>query len=119
MAVLKTTFKAGTLLEAVMAMGVVVFCIGAGLTIYLNTFKAFNHYKNVKANLLLNDIALDLKTNHKIAAVLMELEQFNVNVNILPTKYDNIKTLQMSLEEKGGAVIKTRKELIYIEDEDN
>ncbi|PCJ87266.1 MAG: hypothetical protein COA57_04870 [Flavobacteriales bacterium] len=116
MALLKQKIKATTLVETLIAMVIVMITFGLGLMIYVNVMNSGNQQLKLNAQLLMNQMAAETKTDNNFLDEEMETETLKIIKTVLP--YEGSKRLNILMFEafnKGGKKVTERKELIIVE----
>ena len=118
MALLNQKLKAATLVEALMALVIVMICFVIGSMIYVNVINSDNNRQEIKANLILNETALKTKEEKKFIDEKIEIGNENLIIQktvILYKNIENLNLLTLIASDKKGRVIAQRKELIAIQ----
>jgi hypothetical protein len=115
MALLKTQLKASTLIEALVAMVIVMICFGIASMIYVNVLNADNNRIQLKAHLIVSDLAQKAKTTSTFLDEKIETEGLVIQKSIegyhdIP----NLSVLKFVAFDKKGKVITEYKELFII-----
>ena len=113
---LNHTLKASTLLESLIAMIIIVVCFGVATMIYSNVLDSDKQRLQLKAILVLNEEAIELKKGKTF----LDSEKQNGDwvIKKIVEKYpqtENLYTISLSVIDRNGRIIATRNELIPIE----
>ena len=107
--------KASTLIEVLIAMILVMFSFGIAMAIYINVSLSDHLVQKLKAELLLNETAIETKAGNSFIDEKTGLG--NISVNKTVTSYNGISGLHLLLLEAfdvNGKKISERKELIIV-----
>jgi hypothetical protein len=113
---MKAKLKAATILESMVAMTIIVVCLGIGTMIFVNILNNDRDRLSLKATLLLNNESLKTKKEKFFIDGEEKEEGFTIKKTFV--KYSETENLlQMSLKafDENGKLIIERKELIIIE----
>ena len=113
---LEKKLKAATLIESLVAMIIIVVCLGVGTMIYSNVLSSDKQRLKLKAILMLNKEAQQIKTEKLFLDGEKQIGDYIVKIEI--KKYnqtENLYSLILIALNKEGIVIGSRNELIFTE----
>lgn len=113
MAPLKSKIKAATILESLIAMVIIMVCIGVSSMIYLNVLDSDKERLQMKLRLLLNDEVSLLKQESLFVDSEKQVEGFTIKVNV--SRFDganNVWVLKLQALDSNGKLILSRNELV-------
>lgn len=116
MVVLSKKLKAGTILETMVALTIVMISFGIALMIFNNVNKSNSNFLKIKASIMLNEAAKNA-TQEKLY-IDNSFEQDGISITQKIENFDNlsdIKLLYLEARNKEGKVIAERKELILVD----
>lgn len=116
MAQLNYKIKAATLMESLIAMVIIVVCLGVGTMIYTNVLNSDKQRLQLKAVGELNRLADKAKTEKNYLDSQEQLNGWNIKKTV--NKYDqteNLYQLSIAAFDTTGRLIAIRNELITIE----
>ena len=113
---LKMKLRAATLIESLIAMIIIVVCLGSGTMIYSNVLSSDKQRVKFKAILLLNREAEQIKKDKFFIDGEQEAGEYIIRrvVKKFPGA-ENVYSLRMAMLNKEGKIMGTRNELIVIE----
>jgi len=115
MAELTDKIKASTLVEALVAMVIILIIYGIGLTIFINVNKSSANRLKIEAYLQLEDIVAKTKKEARYLDETYDLENLKVEKKI--TKYDNnnsLNVLQIKILSKENKLLAEHREIIKV-----
>lgn len=108
--------KAGTLMESLIAMIIIVVCLGVGTMIYANVLSSDKQRLKFKTILMLNKEAEKIKTEKKFLDGEEQVGEYIIRRTIKKLAgTENLYSLGLIALDKEGKVIGTRNELIFTE----
>lgn len=116
MVVLNKKLKAGTILETMVALTIVMISFGIALMIFNNVNKSNSNFLKIKAALILNEAAqnavqeklfIDNTFEQEGISVIQKVEAFE--------NMPDIKFLHLEAKKPDGKIIAERKELILVD----
>ncbi len=113
---LKHKIKAATLMESLIAMVIIVLCLGVGTMIYTNVLNSDKQRIQLKAIGLLNRMAEHAKIEKNYLDSEQRLDDWNLKKTV--EKYDqteNLYRLSIAAFDTTGHLIAIRNELITVE----
>lgn len=113
---LNKKLKAATLIESLIAMIIIVVCLGVGTMIYSNVLNSDKQRLKLKAILMLNEEAQQIKTKKIFLDGEKTIGDYVVKVEI--KKFDqseNLHALSLTAINKEGVVMGSHRELIFTE----
>jgi len=113
MAGLNSKFKAATLVEALVAMVIIVLCLGFAVMIYENVLSSDKQLNKQKAIFTLNEAANKSKKEKRYVDEQIQLGEWSIIKTV--TKYEqteNLYQLKLALLDSRGKIILTRNELV-------
>ena len=113
---LTVNLKAATLMEALIALILIMFCFVIGSMIYVNVVKSDNNRQELNANLLLHEITL--KTIQEKKFIDEKIENENMTIQKTVTQYkntNNLNLLTLTASDKKGRILAQHKELMVIQ----
>ena len=113
---LNKTLKAATLMESLIAMIIIVVCLGVGTMIYSNVLNSDKQRLKFKAILMLNKEAEQIKTDKGFIDGEKQEGDYVIRraIKKMP-QTENLYMLTLVVLNKEGKVIGTRNELIFTE----
>ena len=116
MGALNKKVKAATLIESLIAMIIIVVCLGAGTMIYLNVLQSDKQRLKLKAILMLNKEADKIKKDKSFIDGEQQVGDYVVKKTIKKfSETENLYSLILVALNKEGKVIGMRNELIFTE----
>lgn len=116
MAKLNHKLKAGTLIESLIAMVIIVVCLGVFAMIYSNVLDSDQQRLHLKITLLFNKEAIEIKKEKAFLDSEMLINDWVIQKVIEPYPgTENLYQLTLIAINKKGKVIAERKELIHTE----
>ena len=116
MAKLNFQLKAGTLMESIVAMIILVLVFFSATTIYSNVLASDKQRMELKGILILNREAIQTKVEKSFLDAEKQIGELTIKKTV--EKYEqteNLYKLALSLVDKSGNIIARRNELISIE----
>ena len=108
--------KASTLVEALVAMVIVMLAVGMFTTIYVNVMKSSDHNRKVLASVLLDKIAMETKQKKVFLDEQIKTEEFIVDKKIVPYEgAAGLSVLSLKASDKNEKLLAERNELIFTE----
>jgi Tfp pilus assembly protein PilV len=107
--------KASTLVESLIAMVIIVMCLGVGTMIYTNVLNSDKQVVQLKAISVLNTLANQTKTEKNFLDSEQQLNDWKIKKTV--NKYEqtqNLYQLSFSVFDTEGHLITSRNELITI-----
>lgn len=107
--------KASTLIEALVAMIIIVVIYTIGLTIFINVNKANNNRLKIEAFLQLEDIVANTKKEARYLDETYDLN--NMKIEKIITKYDNnnnLNLLQIKVLTKDNKLLAEHREVVKV-----
>jgi len=113
---LSSTLKASTLVESLIAMVILVVCLGIGTMVYSNVLSSDKERKQLHATLLANEEAIKIKSEKNY----LDAEEKSGDWTLKKTieKYDqteNLFSLSIVVLDGDRKIILIRRELILVE----
>jgi Tfp pilus assembly protein PilV len=107
--------KAATLMEALIAMVVVLVCCGIASMIFVNVMRSGNQRAKLHAHLLLNETAVKAREEKKFLDEVIESDNLVIKKSVVPYR-DNasITVLTLDAMDENDKILETYKELICI-----
>jgi competence protein ComGF len=115
MAKLTHKIKSSTLIEALVAMVIIILVYAIGLTIFINVNKSNNNRLKIEAFLVLEDIVTNTKKEAKYIDEIYDLENLKIEKKI--TKYENnnsLNILQIKVLSKDNKLLAEHREIVKI-----
>jgi hypothetical protein len=106
--------KAGTILETIVALSIVMMTFGIALLIFNTISASSSNHKRLKASLLMSDMAISIKNNQLFER---DLENEGILVTFNLDSYENlndVKLLSMEAKDPSGKMIANRKEIFIL-----
>ena len=113
---LNAMLKASTLIESLIAMIIMVVCLAVGTMIYTNVMDSDKQHKQLRAALLLNKEADEVKTEKSYIDSETQVGDWMIKKVI--KKYDqteNVYQLSLSVIDQDKKIIAVRNELVVVE----
>lgn len=108
--------KGATLFESLIAMVVLVFCLGLSTKIYVNVLTSDNLMLKTKASFAVDSLQADLMENQILIDRIVELEEFNVSIEVKKySNYNDVFLLGFIVNDLGGKRIYERNKVILNE----
>ncbi len=107
--------EGSSLLEVIIATVVMMIVMGIGTMIYSNVVNSSYTFQKKKADLLLNEKAIDTKINHKLFNEETEVDNFTIKREV--SKYqntDDIYIINLKAFNNEEKLISERKELLLV-----
>ncbi len=115
MAVLKEKIKASTLIEALVAMVIVMTCFGIASMIYVNVLNADNNRIQLNAHLLVHELAQKAKETNSFLDEKIETNGLIIQKSVEPYHdIPNLNVLKYIAVDKKGKLIAEYKELFIL-----
>lgn len=116
MAAIKKQLTGSTLVEVMVAMIIMMVCIGIALTIFTNISRDVNDEIRILAEMRMNAIAAETKVRKDFTNTTAEFGNMRVERNILPYPASpKVKVLMLETVDLQGKIIAEYKELIIVE----
>lgn len=116
MAGLNYKLKAATLMESLIAMVIIVVCLGIGTMIYTNVLNSDKQRLKFKALLMLNKEAAQIKAEKIFFDGEKQVGDYRIKKTIKKFEQtENLYTLALVVLDKDGKIIGSRNELISTE----
>ena len=113
---LEYKLKASTLIESLIAMVIIVVCVGIATTIYVNVLDSDKQRQKLKAALLLDDIAIKTKAGKNFLDEEMTIENWKIKKTVGRYKdYSNLYQFTLKVIDSENKRIALRNELIVIQ----
>lgn len=110
---LNKQLKGATLVESLVAMAIILFCMAIATTVFVNVLKSDDQLNNQKGILLLNEKAIEIIKQKNFIDEELQLERFILSKSTVKYKdSDNLYCLTLILKTKENKVVYTRKQLI-------
>ncbi len=108
--------KAGTLIESLVAMVIIIVCLGVGTMIYSNVLNSDKQRFKFKAILMLNKEAEQIKMEKNFIDVEKMIGDYMIRKIIMKiSQSENLYRLSLIVFDKSGKPIGVRNELIFTE----
>jgi len=109
----KTNLKASTLIESLIAMVLIVLCLGIAMMIYLNVLSSDKQLLKQKAYLLLNNESKRIKNDNNFIEEEKWVDEWKIVKQIVKyNQTENLLCLRLLLIDRNGEVVLERNELI-------
>lgn len=108
--------KASTLMESLIAMVILVVCLGVGTMIYTNVLGSDQERKQLHATLIANREAITIKSEQNYLDAEWQVDDWTVKKTV--EKYnetENLFLLSIAVLDRDKKVIALRRELIFVE----
>ncbi|MGZ6539487.1 MAG: hypothetical protein ACXVEB_14005 [Bacteroidia bacterium] len=108
--------KAATLIESLVAMVILVVCLGIGTMIYSNVINSDQQLLKLKANLLLEKEVIEIKKEKRFIDGEKQIGEWIMESRF--EKYsgtENLSVLSLSIKDESGKLISMHNELIRTE----
>jgi Tfp pilus assembly protein PilV len=108
--------KASSTIESLVAMVILVVCFGVATMIYTNVLDSDGHRKKLKALIVLNKVAEQIKTENRFIDA-----DFNMNeltINAIFTKVDHAEDLfkfSLTAFDESASIVAVRNEMIILQ----
>ncbi len=113
MVTINKKLKASTLLEALVAMVIVMLALGVFTTIYLNVLRSGDYHRKTEAGLLLEKIAMETKQSKTFIDTEFNLEEFVIIKKIITYEgAENLSLLSLKAFDKKEKLLVERNELL-------
>ena len=115
MALLTKKIKASTLIEVLVAMIIIMISFGIAMAIYMNVSLSDHLVQKLKAELLLNETAIETKAANSFIDEKTGSDKISINKTV--TSYNGIPELHLLMLEAfdvNGKKISERKELVIV-----
>ena len=110
---LRTKYAASTLIEALVAMVIIVFMSGISVMIFLNIDKSGYNRLRTEAIFQINNILIASKKDKIFIDEEYQLDNMIIKKSILPfERISNLKILQVEAQTKSGKFLLSKRELI-------
>ena len=115
MGVLKHTEKGSTLVEVLVAMVIILACMGVAMTIYSNLARDVNDELKIRAEIQLNTLAADTKRSGNYTDGTLQFETMRIEKTVLPyRKSKHLRVLQLEAYTPLGRKITSYHEIIIL-----
>ena len=109
------TLPASTLFETLISMIIIMMCFGISLTIYLNVSASNNSMQKLKAQLLLNSLALEAKEKNNFVEEYIETESLIIEKTIRPyPQTEKLGVLTYIAKDKNEKLLAKHSELVIV-----
>ena len=113
---LNKKLKAATLMESLIAMIIIVVCLGVGTMIYSNVLNSDKQRLKFKAILMLNEEAEQIKSHKNFIDGEKQEGEYKIRRSITKkSQTENLYILALVVLNEEGKVLGTRNELIFAE----
>lgn len=117
MVTLTIGLKAGTLMESLIAMIIIIVCISISAIIYTNVLDSDKQYLKLKANQILNQEAVAAKSKRDILDTEIKSGDWTIKKKFeVYTQTENLLKLSLTAINNNSNVVVERNELIVLEE---
>lgn len=116
MAGLNHQLKASTLVESLIAMVILIVCLGIGTMVFTNILNSDKERKELHASLLANEFALKVKAQQNFLDDEEEIGEWTLKKTVEKYKdADNLYQLSIAVIDGDHKIVLVRRELIIVE----
>ena len=110
---MRKKLKGSTLVEALVAMIIVMLALGVFTTVYVNVLKSGDRHRKLQAGLLLDKIALEAKQNRLLLDAEYKTEEFVIQKKVeVYGGAEGLLSLSLKAFDKNEKLMAVRNELI-------